>query len=492
MRNIKVILQSFLKVGLIGFGGGSALIPIIEKEMVEERKLLDKKTYLMHTICANVTPGALPVKLGAASGEYLGGNMGMLVGAYAVAFPGVLFTVLLLSLISKIDQRIIGYIEYASIGVTCFIIYLLCHYISKVFKSSRQNHFQNSALLICGASAFFTFGKEIRRLVFFFLPTLPEQFLVPIFDISTIDLLLITFFLIAGLGNKIYNARSIFSFITAIVYVLVVADYNFISFFPTMYIQLYILILSIIFILRELRMTKSCSASRRVNLRIPMKQSLLFILPILILYVISAIFLDFPKDYFLKGYVLNGVLSTITSFGGGEAYLTIADGIFVEGGIVPANVFYGQIIPIANALPGPILVKILSGIGYYIGNIKLGLFGGYLVATLGFSIAVGSTVIVFAFLNEIFNCYSELNFFKRLSIGILPVICGLLLTTMVAMFNESLKIISHVNSNISIAMILILVLFSILYGLLKTKKIHDVVVLLVLATTSLSMLILIA
>ena len=486
MRNIKVILQSFLKVGLIGFGGGSALIPIIEKEMVEERKLIDQKSYLMHTICANVTPGALPVKLGAASGEYLGGKVGMLVGAYAVAFPGVLFTVLLLSLISVIDQRIIGYIEYASIGVTCFIIYLLCHYISKVFKSSRENQFLNSALLICSASAFFTFGKEIRRFVFFFLPTLPEQFLVPIFDISTIDLLLITFFLIAGLSNKIYHARSIFSFITAIVYVLVVADYNFISFYPKMYIQLYILGLSIIFIIRELRSTKSCSASKSFDLRKPVKQSLLFILFMFALYMVSAILLDPPKGYFL-----NGVLSTITSFGGGEAYLTVADGIFVGGGVVPANVFYGQIIPIANALPGPILVKILSGIGYYLGNLKFGLIGGYTVAMLGFSVAVGSTVIVFAFLSEIFQCYSELNFFKRLSIGILPVICGLLITTMVAMLNESLKIFSHVNINISIATIFILVLFLILYGLLKTKKIHDVMVLLVLAITSLSMLILI-
>ena len=66
-------------------------------------------------------------------------------------------------------------------------------------------------------------------------------------------------------------------------------------------------------------------------------------------------------------YLGQGFLSSLLSFGGGDAYLTIADGIFVQGGTTEAADFYGQLVPVANALPGSILCKILTGIGYLAG-----------------------------------------------------------------------------------------------------------------------------
>ena len=62
------LIGSMLRVGTIGFGGGSALIPVIEKEIVHRRGLLDDPTFTAHTVIANITPGALPVKLGAYKG----------------------------------------------------------------------------------------------------------------------------------------------------------------------------------------------------------------------------------------------------------------------------------------------------------------------------------------------------------------------------------------------------------------------------------------
>ena len=39
------LLLSMAKIGVIGFGGGSALIPVIEEEVVDEQKLISKKDY---------------------------------------------------------------------------------------------------------------------------------------------------------------------------------------------------------------------------------------------------------------------------------------------------------------------------------------------------------------------------------------------------------------------------------------------------------------
>ena len=51
----------------------------------------------------------------------------------------------------------------------------------------------------------------------------------------------------------------------------------------------------------------------------------------------------------------------MAGFGGGDAYLTIADGLFVQSGMVTDDYFYSQLIPVTNVLPGSILCKILAG-----------------------------------------------------------------------------------------------------------------------------------
>ena len=63
------LFASMLKIGFIGFGGGSALIPVIEKEVVEEQKLVSKKEYDKDVIVASITPGALPVEIATGLGK---------------------------------------------------------------------------------------------------------------------------------------------------------------------------------------------------------------------------------------------------------------------------------------------------------------------------------------------------------------------------------------------------------------------------------------
>ena len=74
-------LLSFLKIGLIGFGGGTSLIPVIQQEMVENRKLVSKDDYDSDVIVASITPGALPVEISGCIGKRFAGARGMLLAA---------------------------------------------------------------------------------------------------------------------------------------------------------------------------------------------------------------------------------------------------------------------------------------------------------------------------------------------------------------------------------------------------------------------------
>ena len=123
MQNRKTILdflKAFLKVGFIGFGGGSALIPVIEKEVVENKRLIDSDDFTKKTIIANITPGAIATKLGA-----LANTKFSLIGAYAVSLPGVIMAIVLIAVFSFLGDNAISYINYTSVGISTFIILLL-------------------------------------------------------------------------------------------------------------------------------------------------------------------------------------------------------------------------------------------------------------------------------------------------------------------------------------------------------------------------------
>lgn len=63
MKKQFTFIESMIKVGVIGFGGGNALIPVLEQEVVNEKKLVSKDEYDKSVIAATLTPGALPVEI---------------------------------------------------------------------------------------------------------------------------------------------------------------------------------------------------------------------------------------------------------------------------------------------------------------------------------------------------------------------------------------------------------------------------------------------
>ena len=148
MKKQFTFIESMIKVGVIGFGGGNALIPVLEQEVVNEKKLVSKDEYDKSVIAATLTPGALPVEIASGIGLHVGGIGGMLAGGVLMALPGVVFTVLYLMLLSGADSNILQQIQYASIGITAFILCLLTQYIVQTLKSYRHSKFRVAAWFV--------------------------------------------------------------------------------------------------------------------------------------------------------------------------------------------------------------------------------------------------------------------------------------------------------------------------------------------------------
>lgn len=486
MRIADLIL-SFLKIGTIGFGGGSALIPIVDKELVQDRKSISDSDYLKHTVVANITPGALPVKLGATCGYQLHGILGALSGAYSVAFPGVLFTVAFMALFSVLGDGAINYFNYASVGITAFIIFLL---ISYVIKTVRVGEKKRLNFAVCMAAFALTGGKEVREILSQLFELDIKLFGTPLFDISTIDLIIIAFFVILTLEKLKSSAELYIVLGTGLLYAFVAGKTGRLMGLAGYKRFLVIAMVISVALLFVLRPEKNRGKGNIVVSRSTIAAVALFlIIPAIMCALVGFVFFT-SEDANIFGFLSNVVYSTVTSFGGGEAYVSVADGMFVQGGLIEPDKFYTRLVPVANSLPGPILVKLVAGMGYLFGERFSGTVAGLALAACSGLLAIGACSAVAVLVMSLYDSVSKWEFIKNLKRYILQVICGMLLSTSCAMLYESMKITGGKNIPGFISFPAILALVCGIYLLHKKFHLHDVILLLMAAAASLGILIL--
>jgi len=432
------ILRSFLKVGAIGFGGGSAMIPVIEKEIVQTQGLIAPELYEEHVVVANLTPGALPPKLSAATGQETAGARGALLCAAAVSAPGALGVMILLSVLSVLPSGALFGLELAAVGILSFILLIQAKYISSVQKTAKRGGYSGIAMAMMLATCLLTAGKEFRALVVLLVPALGGVVAAePWFDLSAIEVLLLAFFLICGTGSGAGLARKIGTAMVGVVYVALASTAAWVKIPYAMPVVGAVMLGIVAYaVAKDVRNAKGGGGEQvqAVAMRPIAVQAALF----------AAIPLGLCAVCVLLGYAGTGffgsaALSTVTSFGGGEAYIAVADSVFVGGGFVTREALYTQLMPISNALPGPNLVKMLTGVGYLIGFENGGMAAGLLTSVANMSVGIGSTCVVFVVVYAVYRCFSGLTVFLRLRRFVLPVVCGLLLTTMVAMVESVLQ-----------------------------------------------------
>ena len=89
------LAQVFLKLGIIGFGGPAAHIAMMETEVVERRKWLDKDHFLDLLGATNLIPGPNSTEMAIHVGYSYGGILGLAVAGICFVFPAVTITAIL-------------------------------------------------------------------------------------------------------------------------------------------------------------------------------------------------------------------------------------------------------------------------------------------------------------------------------------------------------------------------------------------------------------
>lgn len=147
MKRVKELLSVFLtmmKIGAFTFGGGYAMIALLENEFVGKKMWLDKDEFLDLAAIAESTPG--PIAINAAT--YIGykrlGFLGALVATVGMCLPSFI-VIYLISLFfdAFLSFEIVG---YAFRGIQIGVIYIILSAGIKMMKGIKRNAFNISVI----------------------------------------------------------------------------------------------------------------------------------------------------------------------------------------------------------------------------------------------------------------------------------------------------------------------------------------------------------
>lgn len=104
MRKHWNLFVAFFRVGMLGFGGGPASIPLIQKEVVDHYKWMDNEEFGDILALANTLPGPIATKLPGYIGYRVARTLGMINAVLATTVPTILLMIVLLTSLSQIRE----------------------------------------------------------------------------------------------------------------------------------------------------------------------------------------------------------------------------------------------------------------------------------------------------------------------------------------------------------------------------------------------------
>jgi chromate transporter len=124
----------FFKLGCFSFGGGYAAVPLIEREVVEEKKWMEKEQIVDIFAVAQALPGAIALNAAGFIGYTVAGLSGSIISIIGNLTPSVGIVLTLSILFSKVSDNPI--VQSAFQGIRPAIIGLIAYAAYKIAKTS--------------------------------------------------------------------------------------------------------------------------------------------------------------------------------------------------------------------------------------------------------------------------------------------------------------------------------------------------------------------
>ena len=134
MKELLELFLAFAKVGVMTFGGGYAMLPILQRELVENRRWVQEEELMDYFAIGQCTPGIIAVNTATFVGQKRKGTWGGILASLGVIFPSLVIISLLAGLISNFSH--LAWVENAFAGIQVCVCVLIFNATVKLLKKA--------------------------------------------------------------------------------------------------------------------------------------------------------------------------------------------------------------------------------------------------------------------------------------------------------------------------------------------------------------------
>lgn len=150
MKKYIHLFFTMLKIGLFTFGGGYAMIAILENEFVEKKKYMEKDEFLDMVAIAESTPGPIAINAATYIGYKHAGVLGSIIATLGMCIPSFI----IIYIISLFFDAFLSFtlVQYAFRGIQVCVIYLIFSAGLKMLRQMKKTAFTVgilSAVVLC-------------------------------------------------------------------------------------------------------------------------------------------------------------------------------------------------------------------------------------------------------------------------------------------------------------------------------------------------------
>ncbi len=179
MKELFSLFFTFAKVGVMTFGGGYAMLPILQREVCDKKKWATDEELMDYFAIGQCTPGVIAVNTATFIGQKRKGILGGIMATLGVVFPSLVIISMLAGVIAAFSD--IQWVQNAFGGIRICVCVLIVNAVVKLFKKAVV---------------------DFKTLLIFLLATIGSTFT----SISPVYFVLISAFL--GIGIKFFEGRK--------------------------------------------------------------------------------------------------------------------------------------------------------------------------------------------------------------------------------------------------------------------------------------------
>lgn len=134
MKELFKLLATFMKIGLMTVGGGYAVLPILEKEIVEKNSWASREELANYFAIGQCTPGLIAVNVATFIGNKRKGISGGILATVGFVMPSIVIIICIASLLHNFYD--IPLVKHAFSGIRVAVVILIIHSVINMWKSS--------------------------------------------------------------------------------------------------------------------------------------------------------------------------------------------------------------------------------------------------------------------------------------------------------------------------------------------------------------------